>query len=162
MTKQVALCFALLALIMPAEADTTRKIVTDQTFNYGVTGWEQPLVSKDPNLGRWYWGAMECSSHRRSTAVLTNGDQDKQGQRTCYVKPLHLALPVVPRHASMAALSPDKPAPPKVHLQAPPQSVKTYSPYSRGCASVTKSTAKLSGTLLNVGVKAELKKLHNS
>ncbi len=151
MTKYFVLCLALIVSTAPVQAGTSKKIVTENTFNYEVNGWEKPLVSRDANLGRWYWGAMECTGRRRSATTITTGDKNKPAQRICYVKPVHLALPVAKHAPAESSVAPTIPAKTKL--------TRSYGSYSKQSSTNTQMSSKLSGSLLNIGVRAEIKKL---
>jgi len=115
-------CFAQAAAaperpMAPVQRTPMRPGVRYTTGTYVVSGpgWEKQLTSGNPNLGHWNW--IPVIGYTQST-----GTTSKQAihvampeQRSVYVKPNHVALPVVTHSTGKLATKADLIQPP-VHL----------------------------------------------
>jgi hypothetical protein len=88
--------------VSPAFAQGVHVEVSEQTTNGRVFGWEHNLTERDPNLSHWHWEPMDASSHQRSVRryvdrYAADSKEPREIVRSHYVKPIHVALPMVAR-----------------------------------------------------------------
>jgi hypothetical protein len=132
--------------VAPVQRTPMRPGVRYTTGSYVVSGpgWEKQLTSGNPNLGHWNW--IPVIGYTQSTG--TTSKQAVQApavaeHKSVYVKPNHVALPVVnhgtPRLATREeSLLPVK-VPPPVHLnkQSPTEDNSAYSTRTQAVLSYT-------------------------
>lgn len=95
----VALLFCFLAACAQAEAQESSKETVFQTSRkaHRVTGWEQGLIKKTPNLSKYYWTPLTEYSQGKGSRKTGRGAHQTSGPvQTArrYVKPKFAPLPV--------------------------------------------------------------------
>ena len=97
------MCFV--ASAAPAMAQGISFEVTERTTNNRIVGWEHQLTDRDPNLSKWHWEPINTTNHVVDVRKIVdpanpnaNPNADAPISKYApphYVKPIHVALPVV-------------------------------------------------------------------
>jgi len=88
------------------------------TGSYVVSGpgWEKQLTSNNPNLGHWNWIPVIGYTQSTGTTAKQAVHAAMPEQRSVYVKPNHVPLPVVTHSTGKLASKADPIQPPVIHL----------------------------------------------